>query len=450
VSEQARTVRIKMPDFDGTATPPPAPVAVATPVGATVAPLPMRLLVINDDLALRLRLADLLGPHAPGAVIDSSAEAGALALKERLKEYTAAICVLDLSHASPGNDPLALVGNLRALARGLAVTVIGRGGHERSAVEALRAGAIDYWSLHNVDARVLIDALRGHFLSARATAPATAADTSPLIAGYRLVKELAQSPRATLYLADSHEAGQQVAIKVHRHKERSEASDSEQERFLRECRVLSGLNHRAIADVFDFGVTDECHWLAMEYFPAGSLKARLRHPIAEPEAVSYAMQIGTALKVIHATGIVHRDLKPSNLMLRADDSLALIDFGLARPAQADSSLTSPNVRVGSPAYMAPEQVQGTPPDERCDLYAMGVIFYELLTGELPFNAPTIGAILEMHMKSPPPPLPAALAKYQPILDRLLAKRASDRFASADQFLGALAVASGQSPTRSNA
>ena len=438
MSEPAQTVRIRMPERG------------ATPAPSAGAPLPLKILVINDDLALRLKLAEIFAPHCPGAVIDSCAQGAALEMQGRLKEYTAAVAVLDLHPVVGAPDPLALVGGLKAIARSLAITVIGRGGHERSAVEALRAGAIDYWSLHNVDAKVLVDTLRGQFLTTRAGAQAATADTGPLIAGYRLVKELATSPRATLYLADSEEAGSQVAIKVHRHAERSEASDSEQERFLRECRLLSQLNHRAIADVFDFGVTDECHWLAMEYFAAGSLKSRLRHPIDEAEAVAYAAQIGSALKVIHAAGIVHRDLKPSNIMLRTDDSLALIDFGLARPALVDSGLTSPNVRVGSPAYMAPEQVQGTPPDERCDLYSLGIVLYEVLTGDLPFNAPSIGAILEMHMKSAPPKLPAALAKYQPVLDGLLAKRANDRFASADQFLGALATAGGYVPMRRNA
>lgn len=421
---------------------PPAPTAGA--------PLPLKVLVVNDDLALRLKLVDLFTPHCPGAVIDSSTQAAALAMGAKLKDYTSAVAVLDLTPTPGKADLFQLVSGLRANARSLAVTVIGRGGHERSAVEAFRAGAIDYWSLHNVDPKGLVDTLRGQFLTTRAGTQTGAVDTGPLIAGYRLVKELASSPRATLYLADSDEAGQQVAIKVHRHAERSEASDAEQERFLRECRLLSQLNHRAIADVFDFGVTDECHWLAMEYFAAGSLKARLRHPIAEAEAVAYGAQIGAALKVIHAAGIVHRDLKPSNIMLRADDTLALIDFGLARPALADSSLTSPNVRVGSPAYMAPEQVQGTPPDERCDLYSLGIVFYELLTGDLPFNGQTIAAILEMQMHSEPPRLPVTLAKYQPVLDGLLAKRADDRFASADQFLGALATAGGYVPMRRNA
>jgi tRNA A-37 threonylcarbamoyl transferase component Bud32/DNA-binding NarL/FixJ family response regulator len=443
MSDDAKTVKIKLPERP--ATPPPS------------AP-PLKILIVHDDLAIRLRLADLLSPHCPAAVIDSCTLPDALEMQAKLRAYAAAIVIVDFAAAPSAGAALAAVGAMRAIARSMSITVLGRGGHERSAVEALRAGAIDYWSLHHVDAAVLVDTLRAHFLSTSASAAATtsftasvtATDVGPLIAGYKLLKELARSPRATLYLANSEELGKQVAIKVHGHRERSEASDSEQERFLRECRLLSQLNHHAIADVFDFGVTDECHWLAMEYFPAGSLKARLRHPIAEPEAIAYIVQVGGALRVIHAAAIVHRDLKPSNIMLRADNSLALIDFGLARPALTDSDLTSPNVRVGSPAYMAPEQVQGVPPDERCDLYSLGIVFYELLTGELPFNAPTIGAILEMQMKSLPPPLPAKLARYQPVLDGLLAKRPIQRFTSADQFLEALAVASGHVPMRRNA
>ena len=435
MSEQAKTVKIKLPE------PPPA-----------AGPAPLKMLIVNDDLAIRLRLADLLAPHCPAATIDSCAHAAALEMRARLKDYSAAIVVVDFAGAKSAGEALATVTQLRAVARSMAITVVGRNGDERSGVEALRAGAIDYWSLHHVEAAALVDALRQHFVSSGSgsTMSVDTVDTGPLIAGYRLVKELARSPRATLYLAESEELKQQVAIKVHGHRARAEASDSEQERFLRECRLLSQLNHRAIADVFDFGVTDECHWLAMEYFPAGSLKARLRHPVSEPEAIAYIMQVGQALRVIHAAGVVHRDLKPSNIMVRTDDSLALIDFGLARPALGDSDLTSPNVRVGSPAYMAPEQVQGSPPDERCDLYSLGIVFYELLTGELPFNAPTIQLILEMQMKSPPPPLPAKLARYQPVLDGLLAKRPVQRFHSADQFLEALAVASGHVPMRRNA
>jgi tRNA A-37 threonylcarbamoyl transferase component Bud32 len=431
MSREAQTARLRVLER-------PAAPSSATP--------PLKILIVHDDLAIRLRLAEMLAPHCPAAVIDSSTQAAALELRGKLRDYAAAIVIVDFAASPSVAEALGIVTALRAGSRALALTVIGRNGHERSAVEALRVGAIDYWSLHHVDAAALVATLRSHFVSSEARA----AEAPPVIAGYRLLKELARSPRATLYLADSEELGTQVAIKVHGHRQQQETSETEQERFLRECRLLSQMNHRAIADVYDFGVTDECHWLAMEYFAAGSLKARLQNPLAETEAIAYAFQVGSALRVIHAAGVVHRDLKPSNIMLRADDSLALIDFGLARPAAAASDVTSPNVRVGSPAYMAPEQIQGSPPDERCDLYALGVICFEMLTAGLPFNAPTIAQLLDLQLKAAPPPLPPKLARYQAVLDGLLAKRPKDRLGSADQFLEALATASGHVPTRRNA
>lgn len=437
MSEDNKTLKIRMPE------PEPEP----RPAPAATAPLPLRLLIVNDDLAIRLRLADLLSPHCPGAVIDSCARAAALGLGQRLKDYSAAIVIADMSGTERGDDELAMIARLHKESRSLGVTVIGRGGHERSAVDAMRAGASDYWSLHNVDAAKVMSFLRIQFLSASVTGISGATETGPYIAGYRLVKELARSAQATLYLAHSDELGNPVAIKVHGHHDRSEASDSEQERFLRECRVLSELNHRAIADVYDFGVTDECHWMALEYFACGSLKARLQNPVAEPEAIAYALQIGAALRVVHAAGVIHRDLKPSNIMLRADDSIALIDFGLARPTIGTSDLTAPNVRVGSPAYMAPEQVQGVAPDARCDLYALGVLLFELLTGELPYTGTTIAAVLEQHLQSTVPQLPASMAQYQPVIERMLAKKPAQRFNSADDFLEALTKAADAAPAR---
>jgi serine/threonine-protein kinase PpkA len=414
---------------------------------APTAPLPLRLLVVHDDVGIRLRLADLLMPHCPGAAVDTCGLRAAVDLGPRLREYAAALVVVGLAAGKGApSDPLAIVRELRAISRTLLVVVIGSGGDERSAVRALRAGAVDYWPLHTVDPAELAALLREQTRSASGASARVPA--SPVLPGYRIVKELVRSARARLYLADSEELGHAVALKVHRHGDLVDAPGEERERFLRECRLLSGLNHRAIADVYDFGVTDECHWLAMEYFPCGSLKARLQHPLTEPEAVAYAAQVGEALGVVHEAGLVHRDLKPSNVMLRADDRIALIDFGLARPALANSSVTSPNIRVGSPYYMAPEQIEGLPPDGRCDLYALGVLFHELLTGQLPYAGNSIAEVLEQHRKARPPRLPDPLGRYQPLLDRLLAKRPPERVPTAKAFLEALAAAGSPSSERS--
>jgi DNA-binding response OmpR family regulator len=410
-------------------------------------PLPQRLLIVGDDVAIRLHLADLLAPHCPGAVFDTAGLRGAVDLGAKLKGYSAAIAIVDLAPATAGGQPLAIVSELRAISKGLPVTVLGRGGTERSAIDALRTGAIDYWPLHTVNFQELMTTLRTHLLGAPPSVSATAEDGPPLIAGYRPIKELCRSGRTTLYLAHSDELGDAVALKVHGHRAAAGTSAVERERFMRECRLLAQMNHHAIADVYDFGITSECHWLALEYFPCGSLKARLQHPLTEVEAVGYVRQIAEALGAIHAAGIVHRDLKPTNVMLRADDSPALIDFGLARPVLKDSSVTGRNVRVGSPSYMAPEQIEGLPPDHRCDLYALGVLFHELLTGSLPFTAETVPEILAQHQRARPPRLPARVARYQPLLDSLLGKRPADRPASAAAFLDALAAAGAPQPVR---
>jgi DNA-binding response OmpR family regulator len=410
--------------------------------GVGALPLPLRLLVIGDDVAIRLHLADLLAPHCGGAVINSASLRGAIDLGPKLKDYAAVIAIIDLGSAKSGSQPMSIVAELRALAKGLAVTVLGRSGHERSAIDALRAGAIDYWPLHTVNFQELVTTLRTQLVGVRQALVAAPPDEGPPpIAGYRPIKELCRSGRSTLYLAHSDELGEAVALKVHGHRIVDGLSEVERERFMRECRLLSQMNHRSIADVYDFGITPECHWLALEYFPCGSLKARLQHPLTEADTLGYVRQIAEALGSIHAAGIVHRDLKPSNVMLRADNSLALIDFGLARPVLRNSSVTGRNVRVGSPFYMAPEQIEGLPPDERCDLYSLGVLFHELLTGKLPFAGETVPEILNQHLKSRPPRLPAPLARYQPLLDDLLAKRPPDRPASAAAFLDALAKAS---------
>lgn len=423
---------------------------VSSPSQPAPALLPLRLLVVHDDVGIRLRIADLLGPQCPGASIDTCGVRSAIELGPRLRDYAAALVVVDFAAPRGGgpvpSDPLSVVRELRAISRSLAIVVFGSSGNERAAVRAMRAGAIDYWPLHTFDVTELTALLREQF---RGSASLTRLADAPALKGYRILKELVRSPRTRLYLADSEELAQQVALKIHPHSAFVDAPRDERERFLRECRLLSTLNHRAIADVYDFGVTDECHWLAMEYFPCGSLKARLQHPLTEAEAIAYATQIGEALQVVHGAGLVHRDLKPSNVMLRADDRTALIDFGLARPALSRSDVTSPNVRVGSPFYMAPEQIEGLPPDARCDLYALGVLLYELLTGQLPFPGNTIAEVLEQHRKARVPRLPDGLQRYQNLIDRLLAKRPPERVASAQAFLDALASARAPTTERSS-
>jgi serine/threonine-protein kinase PpkA len=232
-----------------------------------------------------------------------------------------------------------------------------------------------------------------------------------------------------------------VALKVQALKGRYEVSEADRERFVRECRILSSLNHRSVADVLDFGVTDDYLYLALEYFPCGSLRDRLKNPVSEADAVNYARQIGEALQVLHAAQVVHRDLKPSNLMLTDDNRVILIDFGSATTRVAANELSRSDLCTGTPYYVCPEQIDNRDPDSRGDLYSLGVVLYEMLVGALPYGGADLAGLFAAHRSTPVPRLPQRVLRYQPIIDRLLAKDPADRYPSAAQFLEDLSAVS---------
>jgi serine/threonine protein kinase len=180
-------------------------------------------------------------------------------------------------------------------------------------------------------------------------------------------------------------------------------------------------------------------YLAMEYLPRGDLKARIQRGVSEQEALHYVAQIAASLQVVHEAGLVHRDLKPPNVRLRDNDSVALVDFGLARSMDASTISTPTGVLLGLPYYMSPEQAQGDGLDARSDFYSLGVICYELLTGQKPYVGATAMEVLQQHVSAPLPTLPADLSRYTPFLARLMAKSRSERFANAAEIIAATAA-----------
>jgi serine/threonine-protein kinase PpkA len=201
--------------------------------------------------------------------------------------------------------------------------------------------------------------------------------------------------------------------------------------------MLSRLNHRSIANLLDYGISDRYLYLALEYFPCGSLRDRMKHPISETDALNYAHQIGEALQVVHAARIVHRDLKPSNLMLTDDNRLALIDFGSAHAQLTPGEGLRAEDCTGTPYYMCPEQTADSEADARGDLYSLGVVLFEMLAGRVPFTGSNLTEIFAAHRGNAIPRLPERLQVYQPIIDRLLAKNPQDRYVDAAQFIAAL-------------
>jgi serine/threonine-protein kinase PpkA len=325
------------------------------------------------------------------------------------------------------------------------IFVFARGGDERNAARTILTGANDYWPIHSVKIDELGEVLQRLMepASSAVAATSTPADSRrlPQIAGYRLVKTIAESATAAVYLARNDDLEQPVALKVHPLKGREEVSEADRQRFARECQILSALNHRSIANVLDFGITDDYLYLALEYFPCGSLRDRLKNPVSEADAINYARQIGEALQVLHAAHVVHRDVKPSNLMLTDDNRVILIDFGSATMRLAASDLSRSDLCTGTPYYVCPEQINNRDPDARGDLYSLGIVLYEMLVGTLPYVGKTLVDIFAGHRATPVPRLPQHVLRYQPIIDRLLAKEPADRYPSATLFLEDLSAVS---------
>ncbi len=349
----------------------------------------------------------------------------------------------------PRSAGLEWLRRLRTLGGCPPIIVIASAGSELSAVRALRLGAVDYLPKRLVTPERLRRAIR---LGVRALErrrrpveppavrrPQTPIDAATRIPGYSIRQTLGESDKAVVYLATSEQLGRSVALKVST-QQRDPDDESARKLFGREYAAINAIHHPAVVDLYDHGVHDGREYLAMEYFPFGDLKARLRYPLSEGEALGYLRRIAQALSVVHAAGLVHRDLKPPNVMLRESGEVVLIDFGLARGIDEERGSTRTGVLRGSPYYMSPEQARGQPLDGRTDLYSLGVMFYEMLAGAKPFTGSSAIEVLEQHVSAPTPSLPPALAHHQWLLERLLAKSVDDRFPSAQAALDAMPAA----------
>jgi len=257
------------------------------------------------------------------------------------------------------------------------------------------------------------------------------------IPGYEILDELGKGGMATVYLGVQTSLDRKVAIKV-LHQSLSQQSDEFKQRFLYEGKVLARVNHPNIVSIYDIGEADDVLYMAMEYVPGGDLTDRLKQGnLRLEEVIQICGQVGLALHTTHLEHIVHRDLKPSNVLMRDGIKPMLTDFGIARDTEADSGLTQTGHIVGTMQYMSPEQIRGLHVDHRSDIYALGLMFYRLLTGRLPFVSKSHYDLSRMQCEDPPPPLPPELQEFQPIIDVILAKDPEERFQTALDFCKAL-------------
>ncbi len=254
---------------------------------------------------------------------------------------------------------------------------------------------------------------------------------------YTLVEPLGSGGMAEVYLAHDEVLDRDVALKILRH----QYAEDEQfvERFRREARSAAGLSHPNIVSIYDQGRSEDgAYYIAMEYVPRGTLKERIsRYGALDPDAAAgVALQIADALQAAHEKGVIHRDIKPQNVLVTRTGDVKVTDFGIARAAS--STVTATSAVLGTAGYMSPEQAMGKPVGPRSDLYSLGVVLYEMLTGDLPYSAENPIALSMKHVNEPPrsprevnPEIPEAL---DALTVKLLAKNPEDRYASAAELI----------------
>ncbi len=268
-----------------------------------------------------------------------------------------------------------------------------------------------------------------------------------ILGSYRLIERIGKGGMGEVYRAEHMRLGRESAIKLLPANLIGEADFLR--RFEREALSAAELTHPNILAIYDYGEQDGTPYLVMPYIKGGTLKDRLERGDVTPSQIArYLTQIAEALDFAHAKGIVHRDVKPANILIDEHEQAHLADFGIAKALEGTESLTRTGMGVGTPEYMAPEQAQGRA-DPRSDLYALGIMVYQLITGRVPYSGQSTVDVLMQHLQQPIPlePLrglhPAAAQAFGPILQRALAKDPNHRYQTGRELMQAVNLALAQ-------
>ncbi len=256
------------------------------------------------------------------------------------------------------------------------------------------------------------------------------------IPGYRILRPIGEGGMASVFLAVQESLDREVALKV---MSPALAANSEfASRFISEGRITAKLQHPNLVTIYDIGSHAGVYYLAAEYIPGGTLKERIAEGgLSVAEILDITADIASGLDFAHQKGFVHRDVKPANILFRNDGRVVLADFGIAKALDGSGGATVAGASIGTPDYMSPEQARGESVDGRSDLYSLGTVLYEMLTGQTPYQSTDPFTVALMHVTHPVPELPEPHAWLQPLLDGLMAKDATQRYSSGAVFIEAL-------------
>lgn len=403
------------------------------------------ILVVEDDAVMREYVARSL--TARGFTV-AMARSGAEALQQ-LRSKSIALVISDIR--MPGMDGFAFAMALRrdpAIGYPDIIFVSGLDDREQYRT-AMHVGAYDFL-VKPFKSQEIADTVkecletrkirhRGRALTETA---ATAAAALPRIPGYELIQRLGEGAVSVVYLATHLATRDQHALKILKLHTIDANTQEAVNRFMSEYNMLEATSHPNVARVYAHGVGDQCLYIGMEHLPGGDLRLDIEAGMPAGQAQLRAAEIASALSAIHAAGIIHRDLKPANILMRMTGEAVLADFGIAKQLGAQLSLTQTEMVMGTPYYMSPEQARGGAVGPASDIYALGILFFEMLSGKRPYVGKTPTEVMGKHLSAPVPLLPAHLAKYQPVIDVLMAKRPTDRYPNAEAARSAIMAEAG--------
>jgi DNA-binding NarL/FixJ family response regulator/tRNA A-37 threonylcarbamoyl transferase component Bud32 len=401
----------------------------------------MRVLIIDDDDDLRTLLEHFVKEQWPDAFVE---QFDPLERDIPDGDKLASFDVVVLDYMLGRGDGLQWLQTFKKRHGCPPVLFLTGAGNEIIAVRAMKAGADDYQRKQELSRERFIGSLRAlaKVGSEKTLPPEVAArlageslGASVHIPGIKVLRLIGEGGMSRVYLASRESDDEPLVVKILR--DEVLADKKTLQRFLEEYSMIERIQSRHVARIHGHGTSENHAYMVMEFFEGGDLNKRLDgRALRADDALRLFRELMFALGDIHEKGILHRDLKPQNLMFRADGSLALVDFGIAKHVDAIDR-TGHGEIVGTPRYMSPEQVQGKVLDLRTDIYSAGVLLFQMLTGQHLFEGETAVEVAMAHVNRQAPALPEHLAPYQHLMDKLVEKDRDARFRNADEVLGFL-------------